>query len=161
VYEGRISVLEGSDIRSRLGRRQVATETTFIEEQIAEATPGPWSIITEDHDISVDGEGWFDDQHVNGWVIVGNLEDPGMAIAVIDTGYQNHWNDTVLDANAQLVAAAPALNSDGQFLAERLREFERVVDQPEAAREFYGHVLPALARFEAALASAIVPKVTA
>jgi hypothetical protein len=76
---------------------------------VGEHTPGPWAVVEEDHDISVSGEGWFEDQNVNGWIVVGNLEDPTMAIAVIDTGYKNNWNDDKLDATAALVAAAPDL----------------------------------------------------
>lgn len=73
-------------------------------------TPGPWSIITEDHDISISGEGWFEDQHVNGWIIVGNPSDPSFAVAVLDMGFQNSWDvDGHWDANAALVAAAPDL----------------------------------------------------
>lgn len=72
-------------------------------------TPGPWVVVEEDHDIAVSGEGWFDDQNVNGWAVVGNLDNPDMAIAVIDTGYKNSWNDSQLDANARLIAAAPDL----------------------------------------------------
>jgi hypothetical protein len=73
----------------------------------AQHTPGPWAVITEDHDISVEGEGWFEDQHVNGWMVVGNPDNPEMAIAVLDTGWKNCWRDEALDANAALIAAAP------------------------------------------------------
>lgn len=76
---------------------------------MATHTPGPWAVIREDHDISVDGEGWFEDQHVNGWVVVGNAERPDFACAVIDTGYRNSWNDSLLDSNVALIAAAPDL----------------------------------------------------
>jgi hypothetical protein len=72
-------------------------------------TPGPWAVIKEDHDISVDGEGWFEDQRVNGWTIVGNVEDDGLAIAIIDTGSPNVWDDDTLDANTALVSAAPEM----------------------------------------------------
>lgn len=82
-------------------------------------TPGPWSIITDDHDISVSGEGWFEDQNVNGWMIVGNIDNPNMAIAVLDTGFQNQWNDAENDANARLIAAAPDL-LDAILAAEKL-----------------------------------------
>jgi hypothetical protein len=74
-------------------------------------TPGPWAVIEEDCDFSIDGEGWFDGQKVKGWVIVGNPDDPNMAIAVIDTGAAPYWDDERLDANARLIAAAPDLLS--------------------------------------------------
>ena len=102
-------------------------------------TPGPWSVITEDHDISVDGEGWFEDQHVNGWIVVGNPEDPSMAIAVIDTGYLGNWNESLLDNNAALVAAAPSLR-DACAAAE---DFLATIDS-DAARAIYAQLHEAL-----------------
>jgi hypothetical protein len=121
-------------------------------------TPGPWSIITEDHDISVDGEGWFDDQHVNGWMIVGQIDSPDMAIAVLDTGYKNNWNDTTLDANAALIAAAPdqnaALNNAVEFLhfyfvgpdAAKHRAVEGEVNMLAEAQKAFEVATAALAR---------------
>ena len=50
-----------------------------------------------------------------------------------------------------LIAAAPDLLIDGEFLADRLQELDGASASPEEfVREFYGHVAPALARFRAA-----------
>ena len=50
--------------------------------------------------------------------------------------------------------AAPALADDGQFLLDRLAEFENRISTDEDAREFHGHVAPAIARFRAAILTA-------
>ena len=47
-----------------------------------------------------------------------------------------------------------ALVEVGEFLAERLAEFENELEDGISFREFCGHVSPALARFKSALASA-------
>lgn len=57
-------------------------------------------------------------------------------------------------ANARLIAAAPDLLKDGAFLADRLDELENDLLDDEVARQFHGHVAPALARFRAAIARA-------
>lgn len=58
-------------------------------------------------------------------------------------------------ANAKLIAAAPELMGDGQFLLDRLADFERELEDDGVAREFYGHVSPAIARLSAAVAKAL------
>jgi hypothetical protein len=59
------------------------------------------------------------------------------------------------EANARLIAAAPSLYADAEFLCARVRELEGDLDgDSHAARQFYGHVIPALARMEDALAEA-------
>ena len=90
----------------------------------AKHTSGPWVVIDDDHAISVDGEGWLDGQHVNGWVVIGNPDNPEMAIAVLDTGSKNYWHDEKLDANAALVAAAPDFYDVACALELLLRERE-------------------------------------
>ena len=57
-------------------------------------------------------------------------------------------------ANAHLIAAAPELYSDAEFLCARVRELENDLAADETARNYYGHVIPALARMESALAKA-------
>jgi len=53
--------------------------------------------------------------------------------------------------NARLITAAPVMATDGQFLLDRLDELEI----PEnLAREWFGHVEPAIERFRAALRAA-------
>lgn len=59
-----------------------------------------------------------------------------------------------IEANANLIAAAPDLHSHGTFLLERLNDFEREIQDDELAREWSGHVMPAIARFSAAIAKA-------
>ena len=60
-------------------------------------------------------------------------------------------------ANARLFSAAPDLYADGAFLIARLEEFEIVLTDDPEAREFYGHVAPAIARFKTALSKASPP----
>jgi hypothetical protein len=56
-------------------------------------------------------------------------------------------------ANARLIAAAPELLADGQFVCDRLGELDD--SDPEVfVRQFYGHVLPALERLRATIAKA-------
>jgi hypothetical protein len=59
-----------------------------------------------------------------------------------------------LAAYAKLMAAAPELLTDGRFLADRLDDFGRILMDDHDAREYFGHVAPALARFQAALTKA-------
>lgn len=56
--------------------------------------------------------------------------------------------------DARLIAAAPCMKDHGLFLLDRLEEFERELLDDEVAREFMGHVAPAIARFRAAIAKA-------
>lgn len=58
------------------------------------------------------------------------------------------------EANARLIAAAPELLDDGQFLLDRLSDLENVLFDDAVARDFYGHVEPAIARMRAAIAKA-------
>jgi hypothetical protein len=43
------------------------------------------------------------------------------------------------------------LRAEGSFLLDRLDDFEREIMDDELAREWHGHVTPAIARFRAAL----------
>lgn len=69
-------------------------------------------------------------------------------------GYQHicsfPWTDHLLP-NGHLIAAAPDLAIDGQFLLDRLADLEL---PEELARDWFCHVEPALERFAAALACA-------
>lgn len=58
------------------------------------------------------------------------------------------------EANAHLIATAPDLTDHGRFLLNRLEEFEHELLDDEVAREFMGHVSPAIARFRDAIAKA-------
>lgn len=100
------------------------------------ATPLPWAVIEDDTDISIDGEGWLDGQFVNGWVVVGNQERDDLAVAVIQTGAMNSWDDEALDANAAYIVTAcnayPHLTAINAELVEALEqlveEYARNVD---------------------------------
>ena len=62
--------------------------------------------------------------------------------------------EPVKEANARLIAAAPTVTAEGQFLLDRLADFENRISTDEDAWEFYGHVTPAIARFRSAIHSA-------
>lgn len=57
--------------------------------------------------------------------------------------------------DAMLYAAAPDMVGTGAFLLERLADFENRISTDEDAREFHGHVAPAIANFRAAIAKAL------
>ena len=93
---------------------------------------------------------------------IGMAEDPAVDLA---TYAQEicllHWPDphrseTEVRANARLIAAAPDLADDGQFLVERLADLENSLGESAEmiVRDWHGHVAPALARFRAALSRA-------
>lgn len=63
--------------------------------------------------------------------------------------------NAVDEANARLIAAAPDMACDGQFLLDRLDEFERDGLSGYGEREWIDHVAPAIARFRAAIAKAL------
>jgi hypothetical protein len=58
------------------------------------------------------------------------------------------------NANAHLIAAAPELYGNAEFLCARLRELESLILDDEVGREYYGHCSPARARLESVLAKA-------
>jgi hypothetical protein len=60
---------------------------------------------------------------------------------------------TVLDDLDELLADNKVLRADGSFLLDRLDDFEREIQDDNLAREWSGHVSPAIARFRAALSS--------
>jgi hypothetical protein len=101
------------------------------------ATPGPWEALLTDSEthavvspMSDDTRPWF--------------------TAIIQCA-----DEAVEDANAHLIASAPELYEDGEFLCARIRELEGDLDDDsDAARQFFGHVIPALARMESALRKA-------
>lgn len=55
---------------------------------------------------------------------------------------------------ARLVGEAPYMAAAGQFLIDRLDEFEREIQSDDLAREWMGHISPALHRFRAAISRA-------
>jgi len=76
------------------------------------ATPGPWSIITDDDsdlDITVNGGDADNGQIASQWVVVESPTHAGFAAAVIDMNWPNSCDDDKLNANAHLIAAAPKL----------------------------------------------------
>jgi len=52
-----------------------------------------------------------------------------------------------------LRAEIERLRADGSFLLDRLEDFERGIQDDGLAREWSGHVMPAIARFRAALSA--------
>ena len=69
-------------------------------------TPGPWVRAGDDDlNTTLDIEG--DDVEATGWVTYWNPERPEFAVVIADMGRPNVWNDELLDANANLIAAAP------------------------------------------------------
>ena len=58
------------------------------------------------------------------------------------------------EANAHLIAAAPDMYGEAEFLLDRLGEFENDLPEGLVARDFYGHIEPSMARLRAILAKA-------
>lgn len=92
------------------------------------ATPGPWE--SEDADRGA-------------WIRGSNGEWAALACGNTDENAR---------ANAQLIAASPTVISDSQFLLDRLAELE-IPEQ--LARDWYGHVEPAIERLRASIIQAI------
>ncbi len=55
-------------------------------------------IIPNDCDITVDGEGWEDNNVVTQWQVLGDANDNSMAIVVVQFGRPNEWDDFAHDA---------------------------------------------------------------
>lgn len=55
---------------------------------------------------------------------------------------------------AREMAAARDMKERGEFLLDRLTELEATLKDDEVARQFHGHVAPAIARFRFALSKA-------
>jgi hypothetical protein len=82
-------------------------------------------------------------------------DDGTSLVRITDVAEQKLVCETVLPSTARLIAAAPELYADAEFLCARVRELEgSLTDDSEVSREFFGHVIPALARMESALAKA-------
>lgn len=96
-------------------------------------TPGPWKVCN-----NMDGD-----------LCIGTDEDEPWFVAEMCLGAQGC--DVEVEpapANARLIAAAPDMKQDGQFLLDRLSELQI----PKGLyRDWAGHVEPAIARFRAAL----------
>lgn len=110
----------------------------------AKHTAGPWSAV-------------FNRKDDNGAEVCSIYDNKNDAeTGYISDVYRGHVGSMMSDeeyrSNALLIAAAPELLGDGQFLLDRLAEFERELEDDQVAREFYGHVSPAIARFSAAIA---------
>jgi hypothetical protein len=104
-------------------------------------TPGPWHV----------GEV----RHAGAFQLV-TAGDKGYVCEVRCGFLGNDLDHATREANAALIAAAPDLAEDGQFLADRLTELDGASGDPaEFMREFYGHVAPALTRFRAAISKAL------
>lgn len=105
-------------------------------------TPGPWKIFRASNG-SMLGIG------------VNRPNDEDHAAGVTDA-YGGLWGSGgEKEANARLIAAAPSMYADAEFLCARIREMEaELTDDGEASRQYFGHVLPAVARMESALAEA-------
>lgn len=58
-------------------------------------------------------------------------------------------------ANGFLIGASPDLLNEAVRLVERLAEFESELEDDGVAREFYGHVSPAIANLKYAIAKAL------
>jgi hypothetical protein len=99
-------------------------------------TPGPWHIVVNKY-----GE----------QVLVETPTDGTLFLLDDDEGIADH---PTAEANACLIAAAPELYGDSAFLCARLREFESELLDDDVAAQFYGHVIPAIARLEDALRQA-------
>lgn len=71
-------------------------------------TSGPW-VRTIEHDLSVYGELEEGDRDttVTANIVLRNPDFTDMAIIVTDINSPNNWDDDLLEANANLVAAAP------------------------------------------------------
>lgn len=78
-------------------------------------------------------------------------------IAAMRGALANPQNQLICLDKADIAAVCDSsedLLADARFLCERLREFENEDVGKEGARQFHGHVAPALARLEAAIAKA-------
>jgi len=76
--------------------------------------------------------------------------------ALLESGDHDHALRLLRQAQEAAISTPPvqepaAVVEEAAFLADRLDEFERVLLDDEVAREFHGHVAPALARFRQAL----------
>ena len=103
------------------------------------ATPGPWSVERY-------GDGDGDS------LVIHSGEDWRVCFMATPGSSPNAM--ARIEANANLIAAAPTLADEGQFLSDRLSELDWSMDAEGIARDFHGHVLPSLERFRAALAKA-------
>jgi hypothetical protein len=124
-------------------------------------TPGPWRVVEQEKwpfDIGVvsdDGALFTVPRHAYS-TAQNTLED-----VMAGVGFRPDERQDVIEenarqiANARLIAAAPSLYADAEFLCARIRELEgEMRDDDELSRQYFGHVLPALARMESALAEA-------
>ena len=112
-------------------------------------TPGPWE--------------YYPANNYAGFAIAPLGTLPTLAAVERPKGCSNIINVTAFnfpgetEANARLMAASPELYDNGDFLADRLEDFQNSLeagDVDDAIRDWHGHVVPALARFRAALSKA-------
>ena len=118
-------------------------------------TPGPWW-IDEDRSDEYDGV-----------LIVGPRTDATrygvkdeweIAAVRADWDHDEYLDSDVVgliaEANARLIATAPELYQEVEFLCARLRELETMILDDEVGNEYYGHVAPSRARLEMLLEKA-------
>lgn len=96
-------------------------------------TAGPWEAFSNSIGVGVSGP-VADIAHCHGFHSVRSREE--------------------VEANARLIAAAPDMASDGQFLLDRLSELDFSDEDDVLVSNWCGHVEPAIARFRAAIARA-------
>lgn len=102
-------------------------------------TPGPWTVEE------------YGDEDCPALVIHRDSENRICFMATPGS----HGDPARIAADACLIAAAPEVVGAGQFLLDRLDDFEREIQSEELAREWAGHVAPALSRFRAAITKAL------
>lgn len=103
-------------------------------------TPGPWYVC----------------EPFAGFSSIKQAETDALIFGIAAGDPDEKQSDDVCEANANLIAAAPDLYSDAEFLCARIRELEgEMTDDDELSRQYFGHVLPAVARMESCLKEAL------
>lgn len=103
----------------------------------AQFTPGPWSVVEYG-----DGDSLAVHDALGDWRVC------FMATPSKDGDFEG------IEANARLIAAAPELYEEAEFLCARLIDLESDILDDEVGRQYYGHVAPSRARLQSILAKA-------
>lgn len=106
-------------------------------------TPGPWKLEKWQTGALYVGYGRPDRDGIDGII----TDWP-------DAGDYTPECQAQMEANARLIAAAPELYEEAEFLVGRLRSLESELGDDDTAREYYGHVVPSIARLASILAKA-------